>query len=330
MTESPIPSSSEAKSQPTLAALISGSEASGDVVRTAETLARALGLAWEAIFVETPETDLGGSAGSHASDALDYAARHGGTVATVAAATIADGICEHLQTSPAAHLVMETQPARRWRDRLRKSAAEELSARNSDLLLHIIPVAPNKGRPAPSAGMSAGTPATHYAIAAASTGAILLIAKLLHLFIPARSLDLLFLLPVIGIAARFGLRPALVGAVLSVLAYNFFLLAPTFRFDPAAPQNLVMVLFGVATYVSIVTGQVRGRLTPRLLGKTLSRLACCAHYCSQAIGAKKVRRCAAAGYMPSAATSPFPIRRAAHRSGRSDPPPFVGSKTRQR
>lgn len=103
----------------------------------------------------------------------------------------------------------------------------------------------------------------HYAIAAASTGAILLIAELLHLFIPARSLDLLFLMPVIGIAARYGLRPALFGAVLSVLAYNFFLLAPTFRFDPAAPQNLVMavVLFGVATYVSMVTGQVRGRLT---------------------------------------------------------------------
>lgn len=103
----------------------------------------------------------------------------------------------------------------------------------------------------------------HYAIAAASTGAILLIAELLHLFIPARSLDLLFLMPVIGIAARYGLRPALFGAVLSVLAYNFFLLAPTFRFDPAAPQNLVMavVLFGVATYVSMVTGKVRGRLT---------------------------------------------------------------------
>lgn len=263
MTESPIPSASEARSQPTLAALISGSEASGDVVRTAETLARALGLAWEAIFVETPETDLGGSAGSHASDALDYAARHGGTVATVAAATIAGGIGEHLQTSPAAHLVMEAPPARRWRDRLRKPAAEELSARNGDLLLHIVPVAPIQAQPAPSSRTSARTPAMHYAIAAASTGAILLIAELLHLFIPARSLDLLFLMPVIGIAARYGLRPALFGAVLSVLAYNFFLLAPAFRFDPAAPQNLVMavVLFGVATYVSMVTGQVRGRLT---------------------------------------------------------------------
>ena len=262
MEDSPAVSATEPKSPPTLAALISGSPASGDVVRAAETLSRALGVTWEAIFVETPETDLAGAAGSQASEALDYAARHGGTVATVAAATIAGGICEHLQSSPAAHLVMEAQPARRWRDRLQPSPIENLLAREPDLLLHILPSIAEPAREATPLKAPVRMTATHYAVAAVWVGATLLFAELLHLFIPARSLDLVFLLPVIAIAARYGLRPALFGAMLSVLAYNFFLLAPSFRFDPAAPQNLVMaaVLFGVAAYTTMVTGQLRGRL----------------------------------------------------------------------
>ncbi|MEO7467809.1 MAG: DUF4118 domain-containing protein, partial [Sphingobium limneticum] len=112
-------------------------------------------------------------------------------------------------------------------------------------------------------GLSASkTQPRSYAYALASVAATLLAAEGLQLFTGTRSLDLLFLFPVIAVAARLGLRPALLAAALSVICYNYFLLAPAFSFDARAPQNLVMtvVLLAVALYTSVVTTQTRGRL----------------------------------------------------------------------
>ncbi len=56
--------------------------------------------------------------------------------------------------------------------------------------------------------------------------ATLLIAVLLQRLAGARALDLLFLFLIIAAPTRLGLRPAIVAAAASVLASNYFLIAP--------------------------------------------------------------------------------------------------------
>jgi two-component system sensor histidine kinase KdpD len=70
--------------------------------------------------------------------------------------------------------------------------------------------------------------------------------------------DLLYLPPVLAAAALYGLRPALVAAVASALAYNFFFTAPvhTFRIDRPADLVTVFILFLVA----LVTSQLAARM----------------------------------------------------------------------
>ena len=70
---------------------------------------------------------------------------------------------------------------------------------------------------------------------------------------------LLYLLPVLVAASRFGLRAGLVAGLASSLAYNFFFIPPLYTFTIADPQNLItlLVLMGVAILTSQQAARVR-------------------------------------------------------------------------
>ena len=76
-------------------------------------------------------------------------------------------------------------------------------------------------------------------------------------------LDLIYLLPVILTAARYGLRPGLFGSVIAGLAYNFFFLPPLYTFTIADPQSVLtmFVLIGIAGFVSHLAGRLKARAT---------------------------------------------------------------------
>lgn len=262
----PVPDlSSSAQNKERVAALVSGGAGSDAVVRMAAALAKTFGCPWEAIYVETPGADREGAKGARAAEALRAAVRRGGTVGTIAAATPADGIGEYLRSAPADHLVIEDDGPAPWARWWRRSMVESLRADLSGTILHIVPAQAGGDEaglsPEPIAPQMAGARA--YPLAAALVLATLGVAELLQFFTGTRSLDLVFLFPVIAVAARLGLRPAIFAALLSVFSYNYFLLAPALSFDAAAPQNLVMssVFLIAAAYTSIVTGRMRSRLT---------------------------------------------------------------------
>ena len=73
------------------------------------------------------------------------------------------------------------------------------------------------------------------------------------------NIGLLFLLPVMVAATRYGLRTGIVTSLASSLAYNFFFIPPTHTFTIENPQNIitVMVLLGVAVAASQLAAQVR-------------------------------------------------------------------------
>lgn len=95
------------------------------------------------------------------------------------------------------------------------------------------------------------------ALVAATT----LLARLLEPLIGTGAVDLIYLLPVIVAASRYGLKPGLAAGVLAALAFNFFFLAPLYTFSVADPQSLltVLVLIGIAAFTSRLTGGMRSR-----------------------------------------------------------------------
>src|SRR5215212_10066570 len=85
---------------------------------------------------------------------------------------------------------------------------------------------------------------------------------LIERFIGLQSILLVFLIAVIGAAVAWGLFPSLFACVLSVLAFNFFLVPPLYTLMIADAENALalFVFFVVALIVSNLTAALRGQI----------------------------------------------------------------------
>lgn len=90
--------------------------------------------------------------------------------------------------------------------------------------------------------------------AAVTTGAAFAVDR----YIPHANLSLVFLLGVLAVAARWGLGPSLLAAVLSFLAFNFFFTTPYHTFAVASDSEVITLLFFLV--VATVTGNLAGRM----------------------------------------------------------------------
>src|SRR6185369_12406279 len=75
-----------------------------------------------------------------------------------------------------------------------------------------------------------------YAMVALLVAATTLVGIVAQPWIGSGALDLLYLVPVIIAANRYGLGPGLMTGVAAALAYNFFFLPPVHTFTIADPQ----------------------------------------------------------------------------------------------
>ena len=108
---------------------------------------------------------------------------------------------------------------------------------------------------------AAGRSATSYLLAAAG---VALVAWLTTSFLPQLGLAssaLLFLLPVVLVASRGNIGPALAAAIGGAAAYNFFLIPPRFTFGIHGLENLVSV--AVLVTVALVTSRLGTMLIAR-------------------------------------------------------------------
>jgi two-component system sensor histidine kinase KdpD len=98
---------------------------------------------------------------------------------------------------------------------------------------------------------------------------------LIERFIGLQSVLLVFLMAILASAILWGLLPSLLACVLSVLAFNFFLVPPVYTFAIADPDNAVALFFFlvVAVIVSNLTALARSQIViARARAKTTAAL----------------------------------------------------------
>ena len=102
--------------------------------------------------------------------------------------------------------------------------------------------------------------AAPYAAAIILVGAAALAASLMeHLAGPVPNLSLVFVLPVLMVALRYGWRPALLAATAAVLAFDVFFVEPRYSLTVASPADVwaISLLLTVAAMSSSVGAQAR-------------------------------------------------------------------------
>jgi len=247
--------------------LVAVSELPGSdtLVRAGKRLADAMRAPWQAVFIETPRaTSFGPEHRRRVADALKLAAGLGATVATVPAETVIEGLRTHIAGMRATQLVLGKSHRSWWFELRHGSVVNTLLRTSEGLAVHIIPSAPAAahGAPARLGRLNFGRGRDHL-IGAALVAATVAVGHLVEPFITASGIDLLFLVPVIVTAFRFGLGPGVVAAIMASLSYNFFFLDPLYTFTIAQPSSLLtfLVLTGVALFTANLTGRLKARAT---------------------------------------------------------------------
>ena len=245
--------------------LVAVSELAGAdaLVRTAKRLSDALRAPWSAVFIETPRAEnFTPDQKARVAATLRLAASLGATIATIAAENVTVGLTEQVQAMRATQLVLGKSRRNWWFTLRHGSVVETMLAASEGLAVHVIPADPSA---TPAAPPQRWVPPSFdplvYAIVATLVAATTAVGLLAQPLIGSGAIDLLYLVPVIIAANRYGLGPGLATGVGAALAYNFFFLPPVHTFTIADPQSVltVVIFLGIATFTSRLTGATRSR-----------------------------------------------------------------------
>jgi len=221
---------------------------------------------WYAVHVETPSSSARDE--QCAGEALSFASAAGANVAIVPASDLVEGLAAHASDLAITDLVIGHSRGGSWLTR--RDMATRIAERCPELVIHLLPWSDHEG---PEPNNLASTPAEladaaearprkrSYLYCAALVLVTALLAEPVRLIGGVRSLDLLFLLPVITAAVGFGTSQGIVAALLSVLVYDLLFAHSGAAFARTAAQSLLMtaILTGVALYTGLLANRLRAR-----------------------------------------------------------------------
>jgi two-component system sensor histidine kinase KdpD len=260
-------------------ACIGADPSSTEVVRHAKRMADSLKAPWAAVHVETgrdlsmtePERD-------RVANALRLAQQLGAETVTLPGEDVAETIVDYAKANNFTHIIIVEPPRSRWGNLLYGSLSQQLIRKASGTNIHVLgrdagTPAEERLRPADLIALH-GNPRAFLAclvFVALSLG----IALLLRQTLAVSSVALTFLTAVLVAAVAFGLWPALLASLASMLAYNFFFLPPLYTFTIADPENVVALFFFAITAIiaSNLTARVRAQaITARQRARTTEEL----------------------------------------------------------
>ena len=239
------------------------SPTSARLIRTTRRMAAGLHAEWIAAYVQTPsQMRLPEKERARAIQNLRLAEQLGGETTTLTGTRFAEEVINYAQARNVTKIVIGKPLRPRWRDMLLGSPVDELVRKSGDIDIYVIRGGAEEKVPA-STGQGAGMPRTRepkaylaaLAIVAMCTGICWLVSS--HL--DPINLVMIYLLGVVAVASRFGRGPAALASVLSVLAFDYFFIAPQFSFAVNDTQYLITFIAMLAVALVISTLTVRNR-----------------------------------------------------------------------
>lgn len=233
------------------------------LVRYARRLADRLRAPWAAIHIETARSaGLTEEAKDRLATALRLAEQLGGETIIIPGQSVAEDIVRYASTHNFTQIVAGKSIKSRWREMIDGSIARELVRLSGAIDIHITAGVDYENGEAPrkvkTANQKATPDITPYLIGMVMTGIALVTGLLLDQFLDVRSIALVFVVGVLGVAVTLGLWPALFASVLSAFAYNFFFLSPLYTLSIADPESVVALVFFL--FVSFIASNLASRV----------------------------------------------------------------------
>lgn len=236
------------------------------LVRFAKRSAERRGAAWVAVTVETSHAHALSEAEKDRIDAaMRLAAQLGGESATLQGDDVTDTVLGYARERNCTQIVVGRARKAGWFGRVGKSVTESLIDKAGDFTV-ILVGGDEDEKPKPS--MPPPKPQTGwrvwlgYAFALAATAAATGVSFLIDLYLPIANISVTYLLAVMIVAMKSGLRAGIMASVWSFLSFNFFFTEPRYTFAITDIQNIMTVVFFLlaAVIVSNLAARLRAQV----------------------------------------------------------------------
>jgi two-component system sensor histidine kinase KdpD len=242
---------------------ISENPSSAELVRRARRIADALKAEWTALYIESPRhATLSEADKDRVADTLRLAQRLGGQTASLPGRDIAETILAYARRNNVTQIIIAKSERPAWFELLHGSVVSQLY-RNSGAI-SVTAISP-RGATIPAKSVRTATRSEAimwrgYLLSVLALAGTIGVAWVINAFSAQAlgSLGMIFLVPVLVSAVFFGRRTALITALLSVMAYNFFFLPPLYTFTISDPNNWLS--FGVLLFVALIAGNLAARV----------------------------------------------------------------------
>jgi two-component system sensor histidine kinase KdpD len=238
---------------------VSSGPLSERLVRTARRQADRIGSPWTAIYVETPAHHrLSKESKEQLARTLQLAEKLGATTVTLFGLNIASTVIDYARRHNITRIIIGKTLRPRWQEYVFGSVVDQLIHDTGTIDVYVISSDEHtKQKIIDLDYLLPVTPPQDYVVSITLVAAVTAIGWLVKEFISPTNLAMLFLLAVVVIAFRRGLRPAVFTAIIGVLAFDFFFIPPYMTFRVSDSEYLItfsgMIIVG--TLVSLLVAR---------------------------------------------------------------------------
>jgi two-component system, OmpR family, sensor histidine kinase KdpD len=241
------------------------SPSSAKIIRATKRMAMALGAEWLAVAVDTAKEErqsaiLQQQVARH----LELAEQLGGETSTLIGANIADTLIDFARSRNVTKIVVGKTAQSWWKRWLAPTVVEQLLDRCADIDVYVIRGEGAASPPSQLAPPRASTNWRNYMVTVTAVAICTLLGRLSHVLgLAEANIVMIFLVAVAFVAARLGRGPAVAAAILSVLAFDFFLVQPYLTFAVSDTQYFITfgVMLGIGLLISELTARLRSQLS---------------------------------------------------------------------
>ncbi|MGJ0396598.1 MAG: ATP-binding protein [Methylocystis sp.] len=230
------------------------------VVRAGARLATALNATWIALHVERAgQEEQSSEVVRHVDQSLRLAERLGAEAARVSGDDLVAETLRFARRENITQIVLGRSRARPFSRLLRRSLTDEILRRSTDIAVHVVV---QEDSPPPS-GQAWKFPTLSqtwlgFGGAALAVTITVLVGSGLERWLGLVDPSAIFLLPVVLCAVWLGMWSAIIAAVLSFFACDFFFFEPRYEMTISQPQEFLSLL--VALAVAVITGMLASKM----------------------------------------------------------------------
>jgi two-component system sensor histidine kinase KdpD len=242
---------------------ISGSPTSKRLIRTARRLAEELKAEWSVLYVETAEDDrLTRENRERVWSELRLAESLGAKEASaVKGDSVLEAVVHYARKHRFSKIIIGRPTRRLWREWLRGSLVDQILRKSREIDLYVVSDTEEMKKEKRISTPPSGVPWQNYLTSLLLVAGATLASVVALRFLTPSQVIMFYLLAVVLASLRLGFKPALLTAILGVLAFDFFCIPPYYSFAVADTKDLITFagLFTVGAVISTLVDRARSQ-----------------------------------------------------------------------